>query len=235
MGKTTSTPTATDNARWLHLMWLASPALPVGAFSYSEGFEAAVEAGLVRDEASAGDWLLDQLWLSTARSELPAVHHALKAWRQHKPGQAAEVNDWVLRTRESAELRAQTLQMGRSLIDWLRNAEHRNDPRVQELSRDQTCWPVAFGLACALVSATGTQALTASAFGWAENMVQAAIKAVPLGQAAAQRVLGRLVQDIPAVVSSALTVQTHQRQAFTPNLALLSAQHETQYSRLFRS
>jgi urease accessory protein len=218
MGKTTSTPTATDNARWLHLMWLASPALPVGAFSYSEGFEAAVEAGLVRDEASAGDWLLDQLWLSTARSELPAVHHALKAWRQHKPGQAAEVNDWVLRTRESAELRAQTLQMGRSLIDWLRNAEHRNDPRVQELSRDQTCWPVAFGLACALVSATGTQALTASAFGWAENMVQAAIKAVPLGQAAAQRVLGRLVQDIPAVVSSALTVQTHQRQAFTQNL-----------------
>ncbi len=216
-------------------MWLASPALPVGGYSYSEGLEAAVHAGLVFDEAGAGDWLLDQLWLSTVRSELPALHHALAAWRHHRTDEVADVNAWVLRTRESAELRAQTLQMGRSLIDWLRNGPQASDVRVQSVPGDHTCWPVAFALACALVNATGHQALTTYAFGWAENMVQAAIKAVPLGQAAAQRVLNRLVQALPEAVASALAVQPEQRQAFTPALAMLSAQHETQYSRLFRS
>jgi urease accessory protein len=218
-------------------MWLASPALPVGGFSYSEGLEAAVEAGTVIDEAQAGDWLLAQLQLALGRSDLPAVAQACTAWQAHDTARVQQLNDWLLQTRETAELRAQAEQMGRSLLDWLRNGVHADDPRLATLAALQPAplWPTAFALACTVAGATRNDALLAFAWGWAENMAQAAMKAVPLGQAAAQRMLARLSAEIPAVVDAALVLPDGERQAFTPMLAILSAQHETQYSRLFRS
>src|SRR3954467_232685 len=74
-----SMDTRTD-AALLRLIWLASPALPVGGFSYSEGLEAAVDAPLVHDEASAGDWLADHLHLVLAQSDLPVVAQAVAAF-----------------------------------------------------------------------------------------------------------------------------------------------------------
>lgn len=229
----------------LRLMWLASPALPVGGFSYSEGLEAALDAGRVQGEAAVGDWLLDQLHLSLARADLPACAQAFQAW-QAAPDAARlqALNDWVLATRESAEFRLQTEQMGRSLVEWLRNGEQAQDPRIAHCAalKPAPSWPVAFALACALACGdpqgrenNAEQALLALAFGWAENMAQAAMKSVPLGQAAAQRILTRLTQAIPEAVRQALALPEAARQAFTPGLALLSARHETQYSRLFRS
>jgi urease accessory protein len=94
---------------------------------------------------------------------------------------------------------------------------------------------VAFGIAARQSGATPRQITLAFAFGWAENMMQSAIKAVPLGQGAGQRILARLAAGIPAAVDHALALSDDERQAFTPMLAILSAQHETQYSRLFRS
>lgn len=227
-------------ATLLRLMWLASPALPVGGFSYSEGLEAAVEAGRVGAEAQAGDWLLDQLRLGLARADLPVTAQAFEAWKSWQAGDAARVtamNDWVRTTRETAEMRLQAEQMGRSLVEWLRNGEQGADPRVAlcgALAPAPT-WPVAFALAAALTGAGARDALIAFAFGWAENMVQAAMKAVPLGQLSAQRMLVRLADAIPPAVEQALALPDGDRQAFTPMLAVLSAQHETQYSRLFRS
>ena len=230
-------PVAISAATQLQLMWLASPALPVGGFSYSEGLEAAVEAGLVGTEAQAGDWLLAQLQLSLARADLPALAAACQAWQAHDAAAADGLNQWLRQTRESAELRAQTEQMGRSLLDWLRNGPHAADTRLLRLAALQPAplWPVAFGLATVLAGATARDALLAFAWGWAENMAQAAMKAVPLGQAAAQRILSRLAQATPAVVDAALALPAAQWQAATPMLAILSAQHEVQYSRLFRS
>src|SRR5262245_53299072 len=109
----TITPTATD-AALLRLIWLASPALPVGGFSYSEGLEAAVEAGLVRDEASAGDWLLSQLQASLARADLAIVAKAVPAARMHDHAELARLDAWVRQTRETSELRQQSEQMGKS-------------------------------------------------------------------------------------------------------------------------
>ena len=228
----------------MQLMWLASPALPVGGFSYSEGLEAAVDSGHIRNEAQAAQWLQDQLMLSLARSDLAVVAKALGAWMRHDLARVDELNHWVGRTRETSELRLQTEQMGRSLVEWLRNTG-RNDPRTEscrQLSPAPT-WPVAFALAVAqclpdklTASDSLTQeALLSYAFGWAENMVQAAIKAVPLGQSAGQRILQSLTDRIPDAIESACRLTESQRQAFTPMLAILSAQHETQYSRLFRS
>ncbi len=230
-------PGAVSAATQLQLMWLASPALPVGGFSYSEGLEAAVEAGLVGTEAQAGDWLLAQLQLSLARADLPALAAACQAWQAHDAAAADGINQWLRQTRESAEMRAQAEQMGRSLLDWLRNGPHAADTRLLRLAALQPAplWPVAFALATVLAGATARDALLAFAWGWAENMAQAAMKAVPLGQAAAQRILSRLAQATPAVVDAALALPAAQWQAATPMLAILSAQHEVQYSRLFRS
>jgi len=224
-------------ATLLRLMWLASPALPVGGFSYSEVLEAAVEAGLVRNEMQAGDWLLAQLRISLARADLPACAQAFDAWREHDEAGARALNNWVLHTRETTELRLQAEQMGRSLTEWLRQGEYAADPRVARLAALEPAptWPVAFALATALTNASRDDAALAFAFSWAENMAQAAIKAVPLGQAGAQRVLARLVATIPDVLAEALRSAPTDRQSFTPMLAILSAQHEAQYSRLFRS
>ena len=220
----------------LELMQLASPALPVGGFSYSEGLEAAVEAGLVTHEAQAGDWLLDQLHLSLARADLAVLAQALPAWQAGNLVRIRALNDWVQQTRESAELRQQTQQMGRSLAEWLKNRRE-PDPRVAQLAAlpPAPTWPVAFALAAAQTGAPLRDVLLSFGFGWAENMVQAAMRSVPLGQSAAQRMLARLIEALPSVAQQAADLSDEQRQAFTPMLAILSAQHETQYSRLFRS
>ena len=221
----------------LRLMWLASPALPVGGFSYSEGLEAAVEAGLAGDEAKAGDWLLDQLQQSLARCDLALVAQAIGAWQAGDAERVAALNAWADQTRETAEGRQQAMQTGRSLLEWLRNGEQGDDPRLLTLAAlpPAPLWPVAFALATVLAGAAPREALLAFAWSWAENMAQAAMKTVPLGQAAAQRLLARLAAAIPAAVDAAAALPDGERQAFTPMLAILSAQHETQYSRLFRS
>lgn len=220
----------------MQLIWLASPALPVGGFSYSEGLEAAVDRAGVNTETTAGAWLLDQLHLSLARVDLPVLAKAIAAWRRKDLATVHELNDWTLQTRESSELRLQTEQMGRSLMDWLRN-QRQEDEELVELTRAcaSPTYPVAFALAASISQAGVRDCLTAFAFGWAENMTQAAVKSVPLGQSAGQRILAALAREIPQAVAAAMQLLDSERQAFTPMLAILSAQHETQYSRLFRS
>lgn len=223
----------------LRLMWLASPALPVGAFSYSEGLEAAVEAGAVRDERSAAAWLRDQLTLVQQRAELPLVAAAWRAWSRKDLTRARELNDWQRVTRESSEMRLQTEQMGRSLVDWLRQRLP-DDRRVPALAAFEPAptWPLAWALAAQAAGVPLREALFGYGFGWAEAMTQAAIKAVPLGQNGGQRLLSGLAEALPDVIDAALAIARRgdaARFAFAPMLAILSARHEAQYSRLFRS
>lgn len=227
---------AAGDAVLLQLMWLASPALPVGGFSYSEGLEAAVDDGRVTGEASAADWLANQMALAPARTDLPVLAQAHLAWQRHDLARVTQLNDFIARTRETRELRLQAEQMGRSLVEWLRN-QPGDDERLAHLAAlsPSPTWPVAFALATARANASAAQALHASLFGWAENMVQAALKAVPLGQLAGQRILQALVERMPALIADALTMTDDEMQSFSPMLGIASARHETQYSRLFRS
>jgi urease accessory protein len=230
-------PAALPAATLLRLIWLASPALPVGGFSYSEGFEAAVDAGRVGGEPGARDWLLAQLELTLARGDGPALAQAMRAWRADDRARVGELNDWVEASRESAEFRLQAEQMGRSLVEWLKNGEHAADPRIAALAAlpPAPTWPVAFALAAVLGGADERDALLAFGLGWAENLAQAAMKSVPLGQAAAQRIVSALAAALPPAVERALGCDDAGRVAFAPMLAVLSARHEAQYSRLFRS
>ena len=223
-------------ASLLQLMWLASPALPVGGFSYSEGLESAVDSGLASTESAASDWLVHQLHMTLARSDLAVLAKAVHAWRCADMVHISALNDWMLQTRETSELRLQTEQMGRSLLAWLRNHDTATPQQLQACESQLTpTYPIVFALAASSTQASVRDCLLAYAFGWAENMTQTAIKAIPLGQSAGQRILARLSAGIPAAVDHAMALTDSERQAFSPMLAILCAQHETQYSRLFRS
>jgi urease accessory protein len=227
----------TGDAVLLQLMWLASPALPVGGFSYSEALEAAVDDGRVTGEASAAEWLANQMVLAPARADLPVLAQAHLAWQREDLQRVTALNDFIAGTRETRELRLQSEQMGRSLVEWLRNQPGGDDARLAHLASlaPSPTWPVAFALATARTGASAAQALHASLFGWAENMVQAALKAVPLGQLAGQRILQALVERMPPLIAAALAMADDDMQSFSPMLGIASARHETQYSRLFRS
>ena len=231
-------PPSPEPSALLHMMWLASPALPVGGFSYSEGLEAAVDAGLVADEAQALTWLRGQLQLAMARSELPAACAAHAAWQGGDAAALQTIQTWVLSTRETAELRQQTLQMGRSMLEWLRNLQptHPGLTLAAQLP-PAPAWPLAFALGGQALGLDAEHTAHALAFSWLENQVQAAMRVVPLGQSSGQRLLAALTPGIPAAVAQARNLQNHMDdwQSFAPMLAILSARHETQYSRLFRS
>ncbi len=228
----TDTSGALPAASLLQLIWLASPALPVGGFSYSEGLEAGIEWAGIATEAAASDWLADQLHLSLARGDLSIVAQACPAWRSGDTARIRALNDWVFQSRESSEFLLQTGQMGRSFVEWLK-LHHADTTAV--FDGLPASYPIAFAFAASRTEAPVRDVCLAFAFGWAENMTNAAVKAVPLGQSAGQRMLGRLAAEIPAAADRAITLGDDERQAFSPMLAVLSARHETQYSRLFRS
>ena len=227
--------TASMTTELLQLIWLASPALPVGGFSYSEALEAAIDHSLVHDEFSCADWLADQLHLSQARGDMALMAQAIPAWQALNIARLKELSAWVHATRETNEMRLQTEQMGRSLLDWLRIQKKASTEALALCSELRPTYPMAMSLALSLANAPLENALQAYAFGWAENMTQAALKAVPLGQISGQKILARLAHEIPEVVQQAIDLSDDDRQAFCPMLAVLSARHETQYSRLFRS
>ena len=235
---TTTEPVVDPVPPPLRLTWLASPALPIGAFSYSEVLEAAVEHGLVHDDISAGVWLSQQLRL-LARGDLAAIAQGIVAWRAGDESALRELVRWLRTTRDGAEARLQSEQMGQSLLVWLRGQPMASPAQLALLTAcgDGQPMPFAFvmSLALATIDVPVEQALSSQAFGWAENQVQAALKAVPLGQTAGQRVLTRLASEIPAAVAEAIATPPARRQLFAPMLSVLAARHETQYSRLFRS
>ena len=249
--ETTVMPAVRSPAALMQLMWLASPALPVGGFSYSEGLESAVAKGWVHDASTASRWLCEQLQLSQARGDLSVLAAFISAWRDRAGAgsspqtphdharndheRLSKLNQWVQHTRESAELRLQTEQMGRSLLDWLRPRQWARDDDLALCQRLVPTYPMVMGLALSCVDCDVASALQAYAFGWAENMTQAAIKSVPLGQSAGQAILSDLHARIEDAVQDALSRDDDTRQSYAPMLAILSAQHETQYSRLFRS
>lgn len=213
------------------LLQLASPALPVGAYSYSQGLEAAVEAGCVRDAAGARQWIADVLEFSVLRMEAPMLLRLHDAWRAEDARAAARWNLLFLASRESAELRAETVQMGYSLARLLAELGEAGGPDAWA----ETSFPAAFAFAAARWNVAPQEALVAYLWSWAENQVMAAIKTVPLGQTDGQRMLLGLGDHIEAAAARAATLDDETLGNFAPGLAVLSARHETQYSRLFRS
>lgn len=211
------------------LLQLASPALPVGAFSYSGGLEAAAEAGIVHDAASAERWIGDVLEFSVARMEGPILSLFLLEFAKENISNARKTNEIFLASRETAELRAETLQMGYSLNRLMK------DLGLEEVPLEEASFPAAFAHAAVQWQIEPAAALQAYLWAWLENQVMAAVKAVPLGQTDGQRILLSLGEKLDGIVKKAMQAKDDDLGNFAPGLALLSSRHETQYSRLFRS
>jgi urease accessory protein len=218
------------------LLQLASPALPVGAYSYSQGLEAATEAGIVRDAASAKGWIGDVLTYAVARLEAPVWWRLHAAWSAAALRQVERWNELFRVTRETAELRAETLQMGYSLQRLLLEiGEFDEESMAQLRAVTDITFPAAFAFAVVKWEIPARSALIAYLWAWLENQVMAALKSVPLGQTDGQRLLLSLAVLLPGIADRACALGDEDLCNYAPGFAILCSQHETQYSRLFRS
>jgi urease accessory protein len=220
----------------LGVLHLSSPALPVGAFSYSEALESGVDQGWVRDEASAQQWLADAFELGLVRCDWPFVDALLQAWSDEDLDQVKQLNRRYLISRETQEIRQQTLQMGHAMLKWLDNHPGVDPQHRAALDTTSTCWPVAFTLAHQQFQTPAAWVRLSLAFSWLENQVQSAMKAVPLGQQSGQRLIHALNQRILDAHAHYAALPTPPEPiSCAPGWAILSSRHEHQYTRIFRS
>jgi urease accessory protein len=220
-----------DMRALVRLLWLASPALPVGAYGYSRGLEQAVARGYVHDESSLEGWVRGVLTRQLACLDAPVMVRVLRAARRDEFAEVARWSELLAANRESRELSLEDVQVGASLLRLLREQGVEGASRLGNKAGHAT----AFGVACAHYGVAEEAAVSAYLFSFAESQVTAALKCMLLGQTAGQRVLGSLIRVIDGLVHTVLTRDDGELGSFAPGLALLSALHETQYSRLFRS
>lgn len=238
------------NPALIRLLQLSSPALPVGAYTYSQGLEWAVDAGRVTDEASTLAWIDAALRQGMARCEAVYLAHMASAWtavlaegvdgdngangdEAGAPPSLQQLNMDFVVSRETAELRAETLQMGYSLRRLLQDLP--GFPANAVLNFESPSFPLVWSYASVVWSIPVADAVAAYLWAWAENQVMAAVKAVPLGQTAGQRLLMALGERIPALAADARATVIDDAANYLPGLAIASSRHETQYTRLFRS
>lgn len=225
--------TMTDQLALLRLLQLASPALPIGAFNFSQGLEFAIEHGGVKNEGDAREWIMGLARHSMATLDVPMLLRLQAAWNDQDARVAHSLSAELLASRETAELRAEELHLGQSLARIL--VEFGIDPAREWLRCDHATHAAMFALAAAHSAVPAEDAATAFLWAWAENQVIAAVKLLPLGQTAGQRMLEDIRQQIPSLVAAARELPDESIGTATPFAVMASAWHETQYTRLFRS
>ena len=226
-----------QNLPGLRLLQLISPTLPTGAFTYSQGLEWAVECGWVRNEQDTRQWLQSVLNDSLQTLELPVLARLYEAVSEHNHASFQYWSHWLYANRETSELRDEETQRARALYTVLGNLPDSQHWRELEDWRDalMQCQLGGYALAASHWQINLPDLLRGFTWSWLENAVAAAIKLVPLGQTEGQRLLYELSAEIGGIVEQATTFDDSSLGASTPALAIASSQHETQYSRLFRS
>lgn len=220
----------TDRTRLLRLLHLASPALPIGAFHFSQGLEYAVEAGWVKDEPGALEWIGGVARHAIGALDLPVLVRLHRAGSVGDHQSLQRWNRFLLATRETEELRAEDRHMGAALARILKELA-----AVSNEHQTQLGYAAMFAVACVRWHIPEDEALQAYAWTWAENQVLAAVKLVPLGQSAGQRILHSLVPLLEQLATRALDIADDDIGACAILQGLASARHESQYTRLFRS
>jgi len=218
------------------LLQLASPMLPVGAYSYSQGLEWAIESGDVHDLETAKRWISDALHIYQGSFELPVLHRLYQAW-QADDMQAVNTWDAFFQAgRDTAESLAETRQMGYSLCRLLNDLKELPADFMAKINAlQEPGFPAIYAGIASVWAIPLHDMLHAYAWSWAENQASAAMKTVPLGQVAGQKILLSLGQQLPDLVNQAIALDDDEISNFAPSLTIAGCQHETQYSRLFRS
>jgi len=221
-----------DPLALLRLCQLVSPALPVGAYAYSQGLEFAVHAGWIHDEGTAFDWVQGVSRHAIGTLDLPILLRLHRAW---SAPDASAVRHWtaqLIAARETAELRAEELHLGRALARVLAELEL---PEAAAWQQQAPAFATMFSLAAVRWRIEPGDALGGYLWAWSENQVLAAVKLVPLGQSAGQRMLHGLIGAMPSIVERARLLANDNIGTSAFSQALASALHESQYTRLFRS
>jgi urease accessory protein len=220
----------------MRLLQMASQAMPIGGYSHSHGLEAAIDSGLVHDEASVQQWITDMLSFSIGSFEATCLERMSDAWIAQDYDALCGLNEEFLATRESAELRSATVQMGfsmRSLLSVLPDMPDALNRALQTMQEPSL--PCVWSGAATAWAIAPCNSLAAYLWSWAENQVLVAMKSVPIGQSSGQRVLLTMGSQIARFMERWQSKADTQPSNFVPGLAILSSRHETQYSRLFRS
>lgn len=223
-------------AALLHLLQLASPSLPIGGYSYSQGLESAIEHKLVHDAASARGWIIDMLEHVIVRFDAPVLWRLLQAFAARDGSKVAEWTERFIAARDTAEFRAETIQMGYSLAKLVADLHISDDALLCLLQQQpELPLPTAFAYAAVALGVPHDATLLAMLFSWTENQVLVCVKSVPLGQVAGQRLLLSLRPELESAAQLARQLPDDELSNWSPGLSLLSMQHEVQYSRLYRS
>ncbi|MBD2080919.1 urease accessory protein UreF [Leptolyngbya sp. FACHB-17] len=217
------------NPALLRLLQLASPALPVGAYSYSEGLETLIDRGIIKTVDDLEHWIVQELQYGAARLEAAMLARSHRATIAQNFDQVLYWNQWFTAARETEELRSQSLQMGGSLLRLFRSLHSDPLPNFE----DGCNFAIAFGLVVALWEIDESAALVAYLHSWAANLVSAGVKLIPLGQTAGQKLLLKLGEEIGR--STIAQLDDSELESCGWGLSIASMTHETLYSRLFRS
>lgn len=219
----------------LRLLQLASPSLPIGAYTYSQGLESAIEKGSVHDENSARSWISESLEI-VADFEAPIVWRLLKSFSDRDIEAVSFWTEYFIAARDTAEFRAETIQMGYSLGKLVTDLNIGDDSLKSILQgQPEIPLPTAFACAAEALAVPHDTALLGLLFSLVENQVLACVKSVPLGQVSGQRLLLSLHPMIEKAASHAQHLDDDDLSNWAPGLSLLSMQHEIQYSRVYRS
>lgn len=220
-------------ARLLHL---SSQTLPIGGYSHSQGLECAIERQVVSDAASLQRWISDCLEYNLGSFEIPCLLSMVAAWTGGDATLIATLNDDYLASRESAELRLATVQMGHSLRALLQVLPDLPPTLSAQLNAMAVpSLPCAWGAAVSAWRIEPVDAAVGYVWSWAENQVLVAMKTLPMGQSAGHRLLVELGPQLSRLAEDCAASAARPWSNFAPGLAIISSQHETQYSRLFRS
>lgn len=229
-------PAVNSDLALLGLLQLISPTLPIGAFAWSQGLESAFELGWVNNEQDLAQWLQGVLDDGLTRCELPVLARLQQCWAAADSAGLAHWNDWLHANRETAELSDEETRLGQALLRLLTSLELQPQSALGHGQLpEEPAYLTLFAWTAHQRQIPVRQSLLGFAWAWLENQLSAACKALPLGHTAAQRLNEQLRPSLVAAVDAALTLPDEQLGAILPGLALASAQHETQYSRLFRS
>lgn len=237
-GAPTADASASNDApQLLRLLHLASPALPIGAFHFSQGLEYACDAGWVHDEVSALEWIDGIAQASLGTLDLPVLHRLHAAWLQDDHAAVLRWNAFLIASRETSELRMEDRHLGASLLRVLAELELTTELFPARASNDRVgvAYASAFAFACARWKVTPLHTVQTYAWTWIETQTLVAVKLVPLGQSAGQRMLHALNARLGALTTRAIDFIDSDIGVSTFMQSVASGRHETQYTRLFRS
>ncbi len=217
----------------LNLMRLTSPSLPIGAFAYSQGLEFACDQEWIKDEKSAQEWIAGLMRNSQTYLDLPILVRMYDAWQNGSIDKVKHWSQYLLASRESQELRDEDHYIGTALSKLLVDLDIQRANEI--VSSSYVSYSTAFSLAALEWQVSVEQCCTGYLWTWCENQVNAAIKLIPLGQTAGQRMVSALIEEIPNLVNIGMKLEDDEIGSTAIGLGIASAKHETQYSRLFRS